>query len=187
MAMQRFSLLVCGLCSAFIACTLLVDTEGLSTPSATHEAAPPDGSTTSGPDGSTIAPSDASSINGPDASIDAPDAEANAGTDASDAYPGVSCGATSTCTAPQGCCLDAGVCGTVLDCLHNYIQCDGTEDCAGAKRCCAVTSDVASGTVCSEACGNYICHTSAECPNDFPICCPYPNDPRLSRCRTSCP
>src|SRR5262249_9485607 len=100
--------------------------------------------------------------------------------------PGVACGADGSCAPSDGCCLEAGACGALVDCFQTHASCDGPEDCEGGA-CCASAASSFGYTVCSTSCGTIICHSACDCTDAEPACCPYPEAPRFGRCKPSCP
>jgi hypothetical protein len=83
------------------------------------------------------------------------------------------------------------------ECLPFRPNCDGPEDCAGGRVCCAnpergkeygakVASECRFRRSCQDGFGELVCHTDADCPNDM-ACEPDPLakdfSPALSACR----
>jgi hypothetical protein len=160
--------------------------------------------TADAPDGS-LPPADAADGASNDgAGGDGPAKDAgDAGPDARDAGPDaaeagcvkgapnvVVCGADASLACSDGCCPEAGVCGTISDCVMRFLTCDGPEDCpAAGQGCCATSGSKVLGSVCATCSPGAptFCHGDCDCAADVPRCCPYPDLPQYGRCQATCP
>jgi len=143
------------------------------------------------------------------ASDDGPTADGRPGSDAGDAGPDardagpdaaeagcvkgapnvVLCGADASLSCTDGCCPEAGACGTISDCVMRFLTCDGPEDCKSGQGCCASSGSKVLGSVCATctAGGPTFCHSDCDCAPDVPRCCPFPDLPQYGRCLPTCP
>jgi hypothetical protein len=149
-----------------------------------------------GVDAADGAPSDGASTDGPGKDADDAAREAgDAGADAAEAGCVVGaphvvvCGGDASLACTDGCCAEAGACGTIADCVMRFLVCDGPEDCNGGEGCCASSPSSVIASVCATCSpgGPTMCHSDCDCAPDIPRCCPYPAAPQYGRCKPSCP